>query len=485
MNKKEILKNTWVYYLATQLTQVITFATSILLRRYLGPVQTGIWSALQVIVDYSKYTSLGMMDAAAREIPVHAGRQESKEAEDIKNGAFSFVMLNSAILSLGIIIAAFVFQARLTKTFFWGLLLIAGIVFLQRLNNMLIAFLRCYKKFSVESGLMIWSAIVNALLIAILSYRFKIYGFMVAMIASYLFNIIYAFKKYPFNFSWDYHLGKIRPLMTFGLPLMGLNVIITVYKSLDRLLIARWLSFESLGYYSVAIMVVSYLSNFPAALGIVFLPYLREKYGQSDDPKSLKQYLLKMSSGLTVVMCLLILGVWTLAPAAIRFFLPHFTPGIPSVKIIVLGIFFISLGQIYHDYLVTLKKIKALYFIYPLAAALTIGANAYFVARGGGIESFAFVSVGVSAVIFSFLCFWSARYSASLQNSFRSFLGAFLGLFYMAATHRVMASAGDELLRQSAAAFMMSIPLLIIFLYYYGVPGLRQFYKTEEKTNRG
>ncbi|MBI3251913.1 MAG: hypothetical protein HYZ52_01145 [Candidatus Omnitrophica bacterium] len=80
--KQEIIVDASFYSLATILTQGITLVAGVLTRRFLGPVQMGVWSLLQIILVYSTYLTLGVIEAVSREIPYHYGRGDDARADD-------------------------------------------------------------------------------------------------------------------------------------------------------------------------------------------------------------------------------------------------------------------------------------------------------------------------------------------------------------------------------------------------------------------
>ena len=223
--KKEILRQVGIYSLGSQGTQFITVLASILSRRFLGPTQTGIWSVLQIIVEYSKYSTMGIMHALSRDIPYRIGKGETEMAEKIKNTAYTFVFSSSLLISLGIVLFAVLTYGRFSKEITYGLWFTSAIIFLQRMNNLMIALLRCYKQFSIEAAQMIWSAIVNALLIALLTYRFKLYGFIWDIALSFCFNMAYISMRYRFHFRFAWNWPHIRSLIRFGFPLMMIGIL--------------------------------------------------------------------------------------------------------------------------------------------------------------------------------------------------------------------------------------------------------------------
>jgi len=424
--KKEILKQMSIYSSATVLAQVITVCTAILTRYFLGPLQMGVWSILQVVLNYSKYSTLGTTSAASREIPFNHGKGDAERAHEIKNNVFSFTLLTSLFVSVGIFLYAFLRRGQLSEEIFYGLLFLSGLVILQRLNNIFIAFLRAYKEFKLASSQMIFSSMVNAVLVAILTYQFKIYGFMAALCLSLIFNIAYISYFHTFNFVWKIDIKKIKPLVTYGFPLMILGFVHLIVLSIDRIMIAKMIGLEALGLYSIAIMMFNYIAHIPTSIGIVLVPNLNEAYGKRENRRDLAAYLLKSTKGLSVMLPILIGFGWFVMPHLIQFVLPKYVEGILAMKFLILGAFFLALSDPYEQFLITIKKHLTLLKYVVLVCLLAILLNFVAVSEGYGIAGVAIATA--SAIFFRFVTVFmiSSRYLFSVSEALKAFLLIFL-----------------------------------------------------------
>jgi len=421
--KKEILKQAGIYSVATQIAQAITIIASICSRRFLGPTQTGIWATLQIIVDYSKYTTLGIMAAVSREIPYAIGKKDPARAQKIQNVAFSFVTSTSVLFALAVFIFSLVSWGRFRPEISYGLCLVSVLVFMQRFNNLLVALLRSRKKFEIETELMVLSAIVNAALVAGLTYYFQIFGFICALIGSLGFNIAYIFFRNDFKFRYDMDRSELKPLLSFGLPLMALGGMTTIFKSLDEIMVVRLLGFEQLGYYSIAVMVFSYMTNFTASCAIILLPHFQEKFGKTDNPKEMANYLLKSIQAYALIVPVFIGGVWLFAPFFIHWFLPNFEPGLAPMKILVFNMFFVSVVQTPQDFLMTIKKHWVLFPILAGSIALSALLDYWAVKAGYGIMGVAAATLTVFFLNFTAVFFAAARFAVDRLTAIKRYLG--------------------------------------------------------------
>ena len=83
---RRVLKDIGFYSSSIVITQIVTVLGSILTRRFLGPVQMGVWAFLQVLLNYSEYSALGTTTAASMEIPLYNGRGDKSAQLSSKGG---------------------------------------------------------------------------------------------------------------------------------------------------------------------------------------------------------------------------------------------------------------------------------------------------------------------------------------------------------------------------------------------------------------
>ncbi len=477
--RKEILKQAGVYSGGSVLTQLITVVAGILCRRFLGPLQMGIWSTLQIILDYSKYSTLGVMNAVSREIPYHMGKGEEGAAEKIKNITFTFIVVTSIFIGLCFVGFVLLTRGYFTPELTYGLFFIAAIIFLQRINNLFISLLRSYKEFSLAAKQMVLSALVNAVLVAFLTYFFKIYGFMCSVALSFVFNIVYIQLHYKFHFRWQFSLRPLWPLIRFGFPLMIIGLLITVLRSIDKIMIVKMLGFESLGLYSIAIMIYGYAGSFSTSIAVVLFPHFQEKFGKSDRPEDLKNYLLKASKAFALSMPVIIGLIWTAAPFFAAWFLPQYISGIPAMKNLSLALFFIALTQPYQDFLITTKKHFFLFPLLSLSSLLAFLLDYAVIRLGYGITGVAYMTAMVFMINFITTYLLSARYIADrktiivyLLKFFACFAYLILILFGINSSISVEALSLKEAIVKTAVFLLLCLPYFIVLNKEFGLIAL-------------
>ena len=424
----QVLKDIRFYSASILLTQVVSVVAAVLTRRFLGPTQMGVWAFLQVLLNYTEYSALGVITAAALEIPLYNGRGNIEKSRHITNIAFSFAFLSSFVVATGMIVYAFFKKETLSKELFYGLLMGAAFVLLQRFSGLVITIVRANKQFAMAGQQMFYSSILNVLLITFFSYRFKIYGFLVAMALGLLFNIIYLVWRAELRFRFVSDWVGMGGLVRYGFPLMTIGFVTTIFDTLDPLFITRFLGFKTLGLYSVALMTTNYLNGVPNSVGIVTISHLQEKYGATEDKTDLRQYLRKVDIGYGILMAVLIGAAWFLAPWLIRLFLPEFIGGIPSLQYLALSTYFTALAQGYSQLIYVIRKHNVLLVLISIACVVAVATNALALYIGYGVTGIAVATIFASFFYFTLLFFYGSLQVETLFEAFRRYLGL-MGFF--------------------------------------------------------
>ena len=400
--KIRILKDVSRYLTSSYVSQGIDMFTAVLSRRFLGPSLMGIWAFCQVLINYAKYSALGASDAAVREVPYCLGKGDRRKAEEIQNAVFTMTTLNAVLLGIAVMISAAVFRTRFSREFFWGLVVVGGVIILQRIHNLLIVFLRAHKDFPLISKQIVLSSAVNCFLVFFLASKFQLYGYFGAVLLSYLFTIVYvqASRRFPLRYSLNWKV--LKPVMELGLPLLLSGILTTFFFSIDKLAISHWLGLHSLGVYTLALMAHSYLNSMPNFIGMVLFPYFQERYGREESIEGMTNYVLTPMVILAGLMPIPIGSIWVCAPLFTRMVLPKFMEGVPALRILLFGTFFLALFQQSYHFLITVKKLRPLLVILAAVSGLSVALNLGFIRLGWGING---VALATSLSFFAYFIF--------------------------------------------------------------------------------
>lgn len=453
--------------MANQITQFIAIIAGILTRNFLGPVQMGMWTTLQLVQQYASYTSLGTSQGTAREVPYYIGKCNEEKADEIKNLTASFQTTTALITCLGVCVTALLIKNKLAPMMFFGLFGIAILIVLERINGFLITLLRAYKQLELVSKQMVLSGIINLAFIAVFAYAFKLYGFILAMLFSYLFNIFYNCYHFKFNFRFTLN-RQIVSLISFGLPLMMLSFLESILKSIDKIMIVRMLGFESLGLYSVALMASNFLASLPNAIAVIIIPHFQEKFGERDKVTDLKHYVDQTAEALSYFMPLIIGISWIVLPFFVHVFLPKFIESVHAAQILILGSFFIAISLPFSVVVVTFKKHLWMFPLFGFTICTAVLGDFIAIRAGLGLIGVAWITVlsfGLSSCLFFVLAghfFYNFREGILKFIAFNGWFVLMLGIL-MVLDNYVL---NENLFIRASLRLFLFLVVCSPFLYY-------------------
>ena len=420
--KKEIFKDAGIYSISSYLAQAFDILNGILVRRFLGPANMGIWAFLQVIQNYAKHSALGITTATARDVPYFKEKGDTAKVEEVKNLVFSFTILASILTAAGICAYALLHQPRFSPPIFYGLFAVAALIVLQRVYNLFVVLLRANKEFIFAGLLNIVSSALSVAFTFVLTWKFKLYGFYAGMISNYIVLVYFIFSKTRYRFSFSLSWKAILPLLSLGSAVLIADILRSVLVSIDRLVITKHLGFEALGIYSVALMADNYLYSLPNMFGVIFFPHFQEAFAKRDNPKDLLRYLIQPTLSIAYLFPLVIGLVWCSSDWIVRALLPQYQAGIPALKILALGSLFFALTHSFYTFLITVKKHWLLIPVHAVAVLFGFAINEFFIRRGGGIEGVAIAEGLISVFYFVLLSAVCLREIANLSETLGIYL---------------------------------------------------------------
>ena len=404
--KLSIARDALAFMGSSLFVQSLSFFLAIYVRRVLGPAAIGIWALLQVFLKYASYANLGMFDAVYREIPLLKGRKDEQGIREIKETALTFTVGASSFGSVLIVAGAFIFRSRVQPALFYGLLTLAAVNLLQKINDLFVGILTSERKFELCSRFRIYSALVNGFLVVLLTWKYALYGYFAATLLSFVYNVAYLLFSSKMQLRLSWHKEKVAGLLRFGVPFLALSFVTTLFNTADKVAIGKCFGLEQLGIYTIATMAGRYLMLLPNIFQQVLFPRILEKFGSPGDPSSFKSISTKPVNIVAVYFSLFIGLAWIASPYFCQLGLPKFVGGIPALKALIFAYAFMALStQVYPTLLGHLRHL----WMIPVAlvlSAMIFGASAFAFAHGGTLAHVALITTAVYFVnyLFSF-CF--------------------------------------------------------------------------------
>ncbi|MGH7412216.1 MAG: lipopolysaccharide biosynthesis protein, partial [Candidatus Methylomirabilis sp.] len=321
---RRVFQDVRSYLGQTLLAQVAMLGGGIVVARLLGPTDYGLWSALQLLTIYGAYASLGFLNALNREVPIYRGRGEEAKVARMRDATLGGTVGLSVLLGGGIFAYALWHRERLDPNLLMGIAFMAGIVALQQISGFFDVLFRSANDFATVGRLRLYRTLAEMTLAVVFVSALSFLGRLLAALATWVFLVVYAIRRnsFPIRPRWD--PGEVGRLLRLGLPLMVVEVLYGILTSLDRVMIAHHLDRTALGYYSVGLMVVSFLSVVPRVVWEVLYPRFGERFGETGQAAALESLVLVPLFGMAGVMALLVGVVVIILPVGLAVVLPGY-----------------------------------------------------------------------------------------------------------------------------------------------------------------
>jgi O-antigen/teichoic acid export membrane protein len=419
---------------------VLLLSTALVLRRYLGPYLTGIWTALELLPTYvGTYGHIGALTAAERDLPFLLGARREREFDALKHTLFWFVHGVGLILALALAFAALALRSRVSAQTFAGMLLYAPILWAQLAATYSVVLYRARKRFGELSARQGGSNVIKAALLVSGAYWFGLSGVLVVELAAALLlaGVLHAGLHEGFARVFDRSL--LPPLVTAGVPMVAGAVAFETLRGADQMMILARLGPTHLGVYSLTSIVCSGLFYIPNVLSTVMYPRFQERFATTDSVQSLRRFvevqLLVLSDVLLGAIAVLLVAL----PPAIAAFFPKFIDTVAPLRVMLVGTYFLCLTPPAAQLLLTVRKqVRALFIGVP---AMLLALGAAYVGAGYGLTG---VAAGVSiACVVEFAAI--NAYAFSHFTDARTIAGRLAGLTATAAAVVGLVLAIDRL----------------------------------------
>lgn len=300
---KKTLKDYITVLFGTTFARGISFLTTILLARVLGPFEFGKFSIFYMVMILIWQLPQAFDMTFVRYAKTANGKEEKKEF--LKISVFLKLVYSAALLVLSYPSAIFLAKYCFGKPEIKNILmasLICG-VFLSFLMSIAIIFQEKEKflQFSILNAF--YSVTIFCILLALkiinLKFTLKvvIFIFLLVSITIGIVSLILLFKKKIKNL---FPLNTIILKKTFSLGkwVFGVSCIFYLFQRLDFLFLSRYVKYELLGIYSAAMQLVMIISLMTGSLSGVFLP---KSSVALQSKASLKSYIKESISAIIVI----------------------------------------------------------------------------------------------------------------------------------------------------------------------------------------
>lgn len=403
--------------------------------RVLDPPSYGVLNLFTVILSYSVWFEFGILSGMDKMIPFLRGQSNYTELNRIKNTAFTGFNLLYLFLACIIFVAPFMPFFSFSNEINTGIRLLSVIILLSALQNFYLTLLRANKQFGIIGTMNVIFA-ASAVLCLLLIYKTtlnRLHATLVSLIMAYIISLLFGILRLKLTFRLNLNMGRLKQIINTGFPIVIIGIGFVVFTSIDRWIIARYLTKSQLGYYALGVTISNFLFGFMAVFAYTFFPWAREKFGKDKDLINFDLHVNKIMKVMSYIValpcCLLIVSL----PFIYKTFFYKYLAGLSSANFLIFGIFSISIATISGTLLVAIDKQKIIVFAQAVGIVAMLIANYFAVRFTSSILGVAAVTAFIFSLYSFFIISCSLRYTGGsyiqiCKVILRLFLPFILGL---------------------------------------------------------
>jgi O-antigen/teichoic acid export membrane protein len=411
---------------------VLAVIQGFVVARVLGPEMYGLLSLILLIAFYANLIGPGLLDVANRELPFLAGKGDTQGAHRLRSVGFSGDLLWRAFLCVCVLVAA-IFQSN--EILRYGLIITAITLFTARLNEIYSVVCQVKNDFHLLSkATFLTSTLTSGLIIATV-YWGKVFSPLLVPLVVSLVIIFYYQRHTRLEMEFSVDRTELKRMIRIGIPLQLLTVVVWIYRSSDRTMVASLLDTTSLGYYALAVNIVQYLQLPQNDFVLVLRPRLYELLGRSEDPAELRAYIVKPTLIIAYLVPFVIGLVWLCSPVIVMALLPKYAGSISVLKILALDVYFATILLMPHILLYSAKVNRQTHCVYVWGGAtvVTVILSYVFLRMSWGIEGVAVAMVLGQALAAAFIFGMSHKYYLKgVRGAFMHYVKVVLPIAYTA-----------------------------------------------------
>lgn len=353
---RKLVGNSLWLFIEKVLRLVVGLFIGVLVARYLGPEQMGLWNyCLAIFTFFIIFPSLGLEYVGPREFVNRLG-----EAEKLLNTAVRLKLIGA---TTGIVLSVLLmglFKGFSSDILPYILILTTGYLF-QAFDV-----IDHYYQSRLEQKKTVIVRIIAFLLIS--GYKFyllQIGAPLIYFVASSTIEffigaigLLYSFRQSEIAlrlnaFDWTIAKSLLKDSLVFSVTAL----VVVIYFKIDQIMITEMLGEKENGIYSIAIRMYEMFAMIPAVIGVSYLTVLTKAYGQ--DEAEFRSSLKKFYTIITYLAIFSTIGIWIFGPWVMALLYGADYEGSGAIlQLVSIGMYFAFMGIGTGNYLVV-RNLKA------------------------------------------------------------------------------------------------------------------------------
>ncbi|MGD9176688.1 MAG: oligosaccharide flippase family protein [Desulfobacterales bacterium] len=393
-------KEFFLFSLSTILFQASRFMVAMIVARWAGPVEFGVWNSLQPLLAYGVIFFCGIPNGLNREIPFLMGKGATGDVQVLINFSLLFVLCVSSFIGILTFFASFLFDVPES---FKSPIRFVALLFVPMNIYMLFQFLlKSRIQFQAMSTQQFLFSFLYPIFTLACAFFAGVSGYIFGQALTALLMVIIIYRISPFPIGLNFSLESFKRLSRIGMPLMGAGLLYILLTTVDRWVILAYLGVKDLGQYTVAILTFGVLSIIPIVISQQMYPRMAYHYGEKGSSLAIIPMIAKQSLAALSVTLPIIIMAYLLVPLFVSSFMPQYSEGILPARILLIGLFFLPLAGGVANFLNTIDKQFYYMIIQAVAVVINFSLATVFVRNGLGLNGVAW-AVSISYFLYTLL----------------------------------------------------------------------------------
>ena len=406
---RTIAKNSLFQFIATAATTSATFVVGIVLARYLGAEQYGIYSFMTWFLTLALLAAnIGIGEMTKRFVAEAVGQQNNRS----RKGIVQLAIMGRGFLSLFVSVLVIVFSGQLANLFNMPtaqvyFIIIGATIFPSAMTSIFINILAGFQKYEYFSYIelaisLLRVGLVITIMVLGFGVRETLLMFAGTMVVGMFLGIFFTNRLEPIRGLFLHSLLEpaVRTeAIKYSLAAMGiLGVDYFLWQNAEVLFLGLYRPAVEVGYYNIANRIPSVLVVIiPFVFGQVLLPAVSELFGKGDMEKIKRIYVTAARYLMILSFPLATVGIALAGPVIKLLFGPEYTPAIVLMQIIFIPIALRGLTFANSSIIYGIKEPGYLLKIGAILVCLSIGLNLWLIPDHGAIG--AVIATGIPRVI--------------------------------------------------------------------------------------
>ena len=418
----------------------------------LGPALLGVFKLASLILDYARFSDLGLLNALSRQYPIALAQDDQKACREIVDVCCSATLVMALVYMAGFIalyLAGWDYDGQLDLLL---VVIIAAWILAQRLLNQVHFFFLAVGSFGRYANTYIILALSTLVLSIPLLLLYGLPGVLAGVALANLATAMWLFNSSSFSFRLRLHYERLHSLWKVSRFLFFCDFITLMRSRLDLTMVAFMGDPTALGLYGFAHGAIAVVENAPKGVMMVVrrnILLIRGERGV-EDRDYFADFLGNQFSAFLLVSLLGVSAVVFFYNFIVVSFLPKMLPSLAVLSILVWGFLFRQQHGFVHLLMDLSDHLPQLSSFHAAFVALQAGLTWLFMARWGMMgAAYAFVCIEMVYCLFTYLYFYP-RIGMQRAQAFKRYAALGLGHVVMAAAIGGLALAGAPYIADQA-----------------------------------